>query len=159
MIIEVSSNNNTVVRERWQMTRDYLVGVDMHHFWQKLHFSSNHTSNKFPGTFVCLWICRQLAPLPLWLRLRHYRRFRARRPGGVRGDVRASEHHSLVTSDLRHPSWGWVTWVRPGSRHVASTSAWSSSPVWSSWRASPSSGSSTASSSVWWATLPSILSR
>lgn len=47
MIIEVSSNNNTVVRERWPMTRDYLVGVDKHHFWQKFHFSSNHTSNKF----------------------------------------------------------------------------------------------------------------
>ena len=30
-------------------------------------------------------ICRQLAPLPLWLRLRHYRRFRAWRPGWVWG--------------------------------------------------------------------------
>ena len=154
MIIEVSLNNNYTVRVRcWLITCGRVLCKKIH-VKIKVPFNFHQTSNKLPLCPGRLFvsepgICRQFAPLPPRLRLRPYRRFRARRPGGRCESWGASEHHSLVTSDTRHPGWGWVAWVRPGSRHAASTSAWCSSPVWSSWQASPSSGSSTASSSVW----------
>ena len=109
MIIEVSLNNNSAVRVRcWLITCGLVLCICTKiHFKIKVPFNFHHTSNKLPLCPGRLFvsepgICRQLAPLPPRLRLRHYRRFRARRPGGQMWELRS--FRASFSGHIRHPT-------------------------------------------------------